>query len=206
MGRYLGPSCRRCRAVGEKLFLKGTRCQTGKCAAEKRSSPPGKQRKRFRKLSDYAIRLKEKQKLRWMFGLRERQFRKFFEQAERKKGATGEILLQLLHQRLDHIVYRMGFANSLKHARQLISHRFFKVEGEKVNISSYIVGEQQVIEVEEGKKDRLKRSLDSELSREIPGWLSVEKGKFRGKVIRIPTREEITIPVNEKLIVELYSR
>ena len=206
MGRYIGPNCRLCRAVGEKLFLKGSHCQTGKCALEKRNLPPGKQSKRFKKLSDYAIRLKEKQKLRWMFGLREKQFRRFFAQAERKRGATGEILLQLLLRRLDHIVYSMGFANSLKQARQLITHRFFRVEGKKVNIPSYIVGEQQMIEVEQGKRDKLKRSLDTEISREVPGWLSVEKDKFRGKVIRIPPREEITIPVDEKLIVELYSR
>ncbi|HIE43316.1 MAG TPA: 30S ribosomal protein S4, partial [Candidatus Omnitrophica bacterium] len=158
MGRYTGAVCRLCRVAKEKLFLKGERCFSPKCTVEKRDNSPGRGSKWQSKPSDYGIRVQEKQKLRRMFGVNERQFSRFFKMAARKKGVTGEILLTLLERRLDNIVFKMGFANSRPHARQLVTHKFFYVNGRKVNIPSYLVKEGEVIEVDKNKIDKLKRA------------------------------------------------
>lgn len=209
--RYTGPVCKLCKACGEKLFLKGDRCFSSKCAiaqkSEKRRVPTRSTRgRRRRRLSDYGVRLAEKQKLRRIYGLGEKDFKRLFDIASKKKGITGEILLSLLERRLDNIVFKMGFANSRAHARQLVTHKFFLVGKRKVSIPSYIVEEGEVIEVDPSKQGKLKNSISSDTSKEIPQWLSVDKKKFLGKMLRIPKREEITVPVEENLIVEFYSR
>lgn len=211
--KYTGPDCKLCKTAGEKLFLKGARCFTGKCAivkkTETRSRPIknlGRRRGRRTKLSDYGMRLKEKQKLRRIYGLAERSFRRFFEVASKKKGITGEVFLTLLERRLDNVVFRMGFANSRSHARQLVSHKFFVVGGRKVNIPSYLVKEGETIKVAANKQEKLKKSISVEAEKEIPLWLSVNRKNFGGKVLRFPKREEISVPVKENLIVEFYSR
>jgi small subunit ribosomal protein S4 len=209
--RYTGPVCKLCRAAGEKLFLKGDRCFTDKCAIVKRAETrkkPGRSRGRRRrlKLSDYGVRLVEKQKLKRIYGLAEKSSQRFFNMASKKKGITGEIFLTLLERRLDNVVFRMGFANSRAHARQLVTHKFFVVGGRKVNIPSYIVKEGEVIKVDTNKKDKLKKSISTESDKEIPQWLSVDRKKLEGKVLRIPKREEVSVPVEENLIVEFYSR
>lgn len=211
--KYTGPSCKLCRSAGEKLFLKGTRCSSSKCAivrkAETREKPSrstGRTTKRRTKLSDYGVRLKEKQKLKRIYGLAERGFRRLFDMASNKKGITGEVFLTLLERRLDNIVFRMGFANSRAHARQLVSHKFFNVGGRKVNIPSYLVKEGEVIKVGANKLEKLKKSMPTVAEREIPLWLSVDRKNFEGKILRLPKREEISIPVEENLVVEFYSR
>jgi small subunit ribosomal protein S4 len=207
--RYTGPVCKLCKACGEKLFLKGDRCFSSKCPivrkSEKRRTPT-RSRGRRRRLSDYGVRLAEKQKLRRIYGLGEKSFKRLFDMASQKKGITGEILLSLLERRLDNVVFRMGFATSRAHARQLVLHKFFNVGGRKVSIPSYIVEEGDTIEVAPSKQENLKNSIPSDTSREIPKWLSVNKKKFSGEILRIPERDEITVPVEESLIVEFYSR
>lgn len=207
--RYTGPVCKLCRAYGEKLFLKGDRCFTDKCPIVKRSKTrkkPASSTRRRTRLSDYGVRLAEKQKVRKMYGLTEKSFRRFFDMASQKKGITGEILLSLLERRLDNIVFRMGFANSRAHARQLIIHKFFTVDGRKVNIPSHIVKEGEVIKVDANKREKLKKSISTGVEREIPLWVSADRKKFEGKVLRPPKREEFSILVQENLIVEFYSR
>ncbi len=207
MGRYIGASCRLCRREGGKLYLKGTRCDTPKCALENRGNrTPGVQGDRFRKLSDYGVRLREKQKLKRIYGMREKQFRRLFGEAARRKGVTGEIFLILLERRFDNIVYRMGMASSRKEARQLITHGFFLVNGKILNIPSYVVKEGDVIEVKKSKQDKIKEILERVPTRTVPVWLEMDMEKFVGKVLRFPLREEIDIPVEEHMVVELYSR
>jgi small subunit ribosomal protein S4 len=208
VARYNGPLCRICRREGEKLFLKGERCYTEKCAVERRKYPPGQHGQNRGKLSDYGIQLREKQKARRSYGLVERQFRKYFSEAERQKGSTGEVLLQLLERRLDNIVFRMGFAVNRREARQFISHGHFVVNGRAVNVPSYLVKAGDVIEVKEKSRDLpgIADNLSKIEHRGIPNWLEVDSTNFKGKILSIPSRDEIQIPVQEQLVVELYSK
>lgn len=208
MGRYIGPLCRICRREGEKLFLKGDRCYTEKCSIERRKYPPGQHGQGYRKLSDYGLQLREKQKVRRMYGILERQFRRYFHEAEKKKGITGEVLLQLIECRLDSIVYRMGFATNRRRSRQLISHGHILVNGKVVNIPSYEVKAGDIVEVKESSRNipDIADSLAKSEHRGLPTWLEVDTSNFRGKVLHIPSREEIQLPIQEQLIVELYSK
>jgi len=208
VARYIGALCRICRREGEKLFLKGDRCYTEKCAVERRKYPPGQHGQGYRKLSDYGFQLREKQKVRKTYGLLERQFRRYFYDAERKKGITGEVLLQLIESRLDNTVYRMGFAPNRRRARQLISHGHILVNGKKVNLPSYAVNEGDLVEVKESSKNipEIVDSLSRSEHRGIPAWVEVDGVNLKGKVLRIPSRDEIQLPVQEQLIVELYSK
>jgi len=214
MARYNGPACRLCRRETTKLFLKGTRCFTEKCAVERRGYAPGQHgvaqggRGGSRKQSEYARQLREKQKVKRMYGLLEDQFRLYFQKAERQKGITGENLLLLLERRLDNMVYRMGFATSRAEARQLIRHGHFTVGSRKVNIPSYLVKAGQVVTVKERsrKVTRIVEALEQAERRGVPEWLEVSKDNFTAHVKVLPARAEITMPINEKLIVELYSK
>jgi small subunit ribosomal protein S4 len=191
-----------------KLFLKGQRCQTDKCAFERRSYGPGQQGTRRRKVSEYGIHLNEKQKVRRIYGVLEKQFRLYFEKAERKRGATGPVLLQLLELRLDNVVHRLGFAPSLKQARLLVNHNHFMVNGKKANIPSMLMKVGDVIEVKENSRKIpvIQESLSSSVHRGVPSWLELQSEQFQGKVIQLPSRENITLPIEEQLIVEYYSR
>lgn len=208
LARYTGPLCRICRREGEKLFLKGDRCYTEKCAIDRRKYPPGQHGQGYRKLSDYGIQLREKQRVRKTYGLLERQFRRYFEEAERRKGITGEVLLQLLERRLDNIVYRMGFASNRRQARQFVNHGHFLVNGKKITLPTYEVKGGDVIEVAESGKNihEITDSVVKAVHRGIPAWVEVDSENMRGKVLHIPSREEIQLPVKEQLIVELYSK
>ncbi len=208
MARYTGPLCRTCRRAGEKLFLKGERCYTEKCAIERRKYPPGQHGQTYRKMSDYGIQLSEKQKCRRAYGILERQFRKYFREAEKHKGITGEVLLQLLESRLDNVVYRMGFASDRQMARQLISHGHILVNGKRVNVPSYTVKKGEMVEVKESSRDipEILDSLTKAEHRGMPPWVEVDSTNIRGKVVYIPSREEIQFPIQEQLIVELYSK
>lgn len=208
MARYTGPQCRLCRRETEKLFLKGDRCYTEKCAVERRQYPPGQHGQRRGKLSDYGIQLREKQKVRNSYGLLEGQFRLYFAEAASRKGVTGEVLLQLLETRLDNIVYRMGFAPNRTSARQLVGHRHFTVNGKLVNVPSFRVKAGDVVAVREKSRDldAIKDSLSRVEQRGIPSWIEVDADKFTGKVVQIPSREEIPVTAQEQLIVELYSK
>jgi small subunit ribosomal protein S4 len=208
MARYIGALCRICRREGGKLFLKGDRCYTEKCAVERRKYPPGQHGQGFRKLSDYGIQLREKQKVRKMYGLLERQFRRYFYAAERKKGITGEMLLKLIESRLDTVVFRMGFAPNRRRARQLIGHGHIIVNGKEVNLPSCEIKGGDIVEVKEASRNmpEIVDSLSKSEHRGIPGWVEVESANFRGKVLHIPSRDEIQLPVQEQLIVELYSK
>jgi small subunit ribosomal protein S4 len=191
-----------------KLFLKGERCYTEKCAIDRRNYAPGQHGQSRRKFSDYGTQLREKQKVKRLYGLLENQFRNTFKEADRQKGITGEILLFLLERRLDNTVYRLGFANSRNEARQLVRHSHFSVNQSKVNIPSYLVKPGDVIEVREKSKKvvRIQEALEGVARRGIPQWLELDKDQMKGSVKSMPTREEITIPIQEKLIVELYSK
>jgi small subunit ribosomal protein S4 len=208
MARYIGALCRICRREGEKLFLKGDRCYTEKCAVERRKYPPGEHGQGFKKLSDYGIQLREKQKLRKMYGVLERQFRRYFHAAERKKGVTGEVLLQLIESRLDTMVFRMGFAPNRRRARQIVGHGHIQVNGRATNLPSYQVKKGDVIEVKAASRDipEIVDSLSKSEYRGIPGWVEVDNASFKGKVVHIPSRDEIQLPVQEQLVVELYSK
>lgn len=208
LARYSGALCRICRRETEKLFLKGDRCFTEKCAVERRQYPPGQHGQRRGKLSDYGIQLREKQKVRNLYGVFERQFRKYFHSAERKKGVTGEVLLQLLEMRLDNIVYKMGFAPNRRSSRQLIGHGHFLVNGRKVNIPSFSVQVGDVVEVSEKSRDlpAINDSLSRIEQKGVPSWIEIDIQNFKGKVLQIPAREDIQIPAQEQLIIELYSK
>ncbi len=208
MARYTGALCRICRREGEKLFLKGDRCYTEKCAIDRRKYPPGQHGQAYRKLSDYGIQLREKQKVRKIYGLLEREFRLYFLDAEREKGITGEVLLQLLESRLDNIVYRMGFAPNRRKARQFVTHGHFLVNGKMVSLPSYEVKAGDFVEVKESSRDipEITDSLSKAEHRGIPPWVEVDSANMRGKVVHIPSREEIQLPVQEQLVVELYSK
>jgi small subunit ribosomal protein S4 len=197
-----------CRRENLKLFLKGERCYTEKCAFERRNYPPGQHGQERKKLSDYGAQLREKQKVKRMYGLLETQFRNVFKEAERQKGITGEILLSLLERRLDNTIYRLGFASTRSEARQLVRHNHFLVNQTKVNIPSYLVKPGDVIEVREKSKKvgRILEAIEGVARRGIPQWLELDKDQMKGIVKDLPTRADITIPIQEKLIVELYSK
>jgi small subunit ribosomal protein S4 len=208
LARYTKSVCRLCRRENLKLFLKGERCYTEKCAIDRRNYVPGQHGQSRRKFSDYGAQLREKQKVKRLYGLLESQFRNTFKEADRQKGITGEVLLFLLERRLDNAVYRLGFANSRNEARQLVRHSHFSVNQSKVNIPSYLVKPGDVIEVREKSKKvvRIQEALEGVARRGIPQWLELDKDQMKGSVKSMPTREEITIPIQEKLIVELYSK
>lgn len=208
MARYTKSACRLCRRENLKLFLKGERCYTEKCAIDRRNYAPGQHGQSRKKFSDYGAQLREKQKVKRLYGLLESQFRNTFKEADRQKGITGEVLLFLLERRLDNAVYRLGFANSRDEARQLVRHNHFSVNQSKVNIPSYLVKPGDLIEVREKSKKvvRIQEALEGVARRGIPQWLELDKDQMRGSVKSMPTREEITIPIQEKLIVELYSK
>ncbi len=208
MARYTKSVCRLCRRENLKLFLKGERCYTEKCAIERRNYPPGQHGQNRRKFSDYGSQLREKQKVKRLYGILENQFRNTFKEADRRKGITGEILLALLERRLDSTVYRLGFANSRNEARQLVKHNHFLVNQTKVNIPSYLVKPGDTIQLREKSKKvvRILESLEGVARRGVPQWLELDKEQLKGSVKSLPTREDITIPIQEKLIVELYSK
>ena len=206
MSRYTGPVCRICRREGMKIFLKGERCYTEKCEIEKRNYPPGVHVETRGKMTEYGIRLREKQKLRRMYGLTENQFKRFFEMAERAKGITGTNLLVLLERRLDSMVFRLGFAVSRSEARQLVSHGHVTVSGRKVTIPSYTVKERDEIAIRTKDLASVQNALESVVRRGVPSWLELDKEAMKGMVKLLPSREDITMPIKEQLIVEYYSR
>lgn len=208
MARYKESVCRLCRREGLKLFLKGDRCYGEKCAFERRGYAPGDHGQIRKKYSDYGVQLREKQKLKRMYGLLERQFRGYFEKADRQKGITGTNLLLFLERRLDNMVFRMGFANSRTEARQLVRHNHFLVNGKPVNIPSYLVNVGGQIQVREKsrKVERIREAMEIVARRGIPQWLELDKSNFSGVIKALPSREELVMPVQEQLIVELYSK
>ncbi len=209
MGRYIGAVCRLCRRQGEKLFLKGTRCQTEKCAAAKRAYPPGQHGQgRRQKLSNYGMQLKEKQKVKRIYGVLERQFRKYFKIASKTKGVTGKMLLQLLERRLDNVVFRMGLGISRSQARQIVRHNLIAVNSRRVNIPSYLVDKDDLIEIKAKDKVKIKIKDNLELSKDrtVPSWLEFSATDMKGKVLRLPEKTDIQQPIQEQLIVELYSK
>lgn len=208
MARYTDASCRLCRREGEKLFLKGERCYTNKCAVGKRPYAPGQHGEKKKKMSEYGLQLREKQKARRFYGILEGQFRKYFEMAAHKKGITGENLLQILELRLDNAVYRLGLATSRPEARQLVNHAHFLVNGSKVNIPSYLLKVGDTITVAETSKSSPKIKAINEItgSKVIPKWLDFNAEELSGKVSALPAREDIDLPIREHLIVELYSK
>jgi small subunit ribosomal protein S4 len=209
MARYVGAVCRLCRREGMKLFLKGERCYTEKCAIEKRNFPPGQHGKtRKAKLAGYGVQLREKQKVKRIYGVLEDQFRRYFEAAERQRGITGETLLQLLERRLDNVAYRMGLATSRPQARQLVRHGHLQVNSRKVDVPSYSVRVGDVISVRETsqKGAAVQHAIEEVKGRGLPDWLSFDVEKMSGRIMSLPTREQINLPVQEQLIVELYSK
>ena len=208
MARYTGPVCKLCRREGEKLFLKGERCLTDKCAIERRNYPPGQHGRTRVRQSEYRLQLREKQKARFTYGLMEEQFRRFFEEAERMPGVTGENLLQLLERRLDNVVYRLGFADSRRQARQLVTHGHFGLNGRRNNIPSTLVEPGDVISVVESSRDLeyFKQRREFLKTYTPPNWLSLDPENLTGRVLYLPSRAEIDTKVNEALIVEYYSR
>jgi len=209
MARYIGPVCRLCRREGMKLFLKGERCYTDKCAIEKRNVPPGQHgRSRKAKMVGYGVQLREKQKVKRTYGVLENQFRRYFEAADRQKGVTGELLLQFLERRLDNVVYRLGFATSRAQARQLVRHGHFLVNGKKVDIPSYSVRSGDTVSVRSGSAENatIQHAMEEVKGRGIPEWLLFDSATTSGRISQLPTREQINLPVQEQLIVELYSK
>lgn len=208
MARYRDADCKLCRREGLKLFLKGDRCFGPKCALEKRNYPPGEHGQRRIKPTDYSMQLREKQKMKRIYGVMEGQFRKYFSMAERQKGITGENLLRILEQRLDNVVHRLGFAVSRSQARQLVRHGHFQVNGRPVNIPSYLLKAGDRIEVRQKSRELLpvKASLEAAKKRALPPWLELDMANLTGVVKGLPTRDEIAIPVQEQLIVSLYSK
>lgn len=208
MARYIGAKCRLCRREGEKLFLKGEKCHTSKCAIENRAFPPGQHGQRRSRLSDYATQLREKQKMRRVYGVLEKQFRLYYKMADNKKGSTGENLLQLLENRLDNVVYRMGFGVSRSEARQLVRHNAITVNGKKVTIPSFQVSADDVIAVREAGKTqlRIKAALELAAQHGFSDWVEVDVDKMQGTYKNVPERSELPAEINEHLIVELYSK
>ena len=208
MARYTDAVCRLCRREGQKLFLKGDRCYTDKCAADRRPYPPGQHGQGRTKTSEYGLQLREKQKAKRYYGVLERQFRGYFDMASKRKGKTGENLLSILETRLDNTIYRLGFAMSRAEARQLVLHGHFLVNGRKVNIPSFLVKPGMIISLKEKSRslDKLKMVIDANLSRVPPKWLEYDTNALIAKVSTTPTREDIDFPIEEQLIVELYSK
>lgn len=208
MARYCESVCRLCRRENQKLFLKGERCYTDKCSFERRGYPPGQHGQGRIKFSEYGLQLREKQKVKRVYGLMEKEFRLTFERAEKMKGITGNNLIGLLERRLDSVSYRMGFASSRKEARQLVLHNHLLVNGKAVNIPSFVVRKGDTVEVREKsqKTTRVLSALEGLKRREVPQWLEVDSNTFKGKVRDLPSRDDVTLPMEERLIVELYSK
>ena len=208
MARYKDEQCRICRREGQKLFLKGSRCYTDKCSVTRRNYAPGQHGQKRTKLSEYGTQLREKQKTRSFYGVGEKQFRKYFEMASSKKGITGTVLLQILESRLDNVVYRLGLGASRPQARQLVTHGNIEVNGVKTDVASYLVKPGDVISVRESKKDNtiIKSNIEAGSVRPIPEWLELDSKNLSAKVLRTVNREEIDLPVEEHLIIELYSK
>lgn len=208
MARYTGPSCKLCRREGKKLYLKGERCTSGKCALDRRSTAPGQHGAAKKKMGEYGIQLREKQTTRRYYGVLEKQFKNYYEEAARKEGMTGENLLVLLERRLDNTIYRMGLAESHKEARQLVLHAHFTLNGKKVNIPSILVKPGDVIAVKEASRssEKFKALAEALESKTAPKWLDVNKTDLSAKVVALPAREDIDYDFNEQLIVELYSK
>lgn len=206
MARYIGASCRLCRREGQKLFLKGDRCYSPKCAIDKRNYAPGQHGQSRKKISEYGLQLREKQKAKRFYGVLETQFRNYFDKATKKKGMAGENLLIMLETRLDNAVFRMGFASSRKEARQLVRHGHFTVNGTKQNIPSFAVKAGDVIKVKEKSTASPKFKEIRDMSISVPSWITVDVDKLEGKVVTLPRREDIDTPIAEHLIVELYSK
>ena len=208
MGRYTGPSCRLCRREGMKLFLKGTKCTSPKCPIEKRNFPPGQHGQKRIRLSDYGMQLREKQKVKRVYGLYERQFRGLFADAQKATGVTGAKLLELLERRLDNTVYRAGFAASRREGRQAVHHRWFRVNGRMVNVPSYQVRTGDVVQVvaAETLQKRVRDIQERTKDRQVPTWLTVDAKTLTATVARIPGRDDVHLPIQEQLIVELYSK
>ncbi len=208
MARYTGAVCRFCRRENQKLFLKGDRCFTEKCAFERRAYPPGQHGQGRIKFSEYGLQLREKQKVRRMYGLLEKQFRNLFAKAERLKGITGENFLGMLERRLDNVVYRAGFANSRSEARQLVRHGHFLVNGKKINIPSLLIskGDEVVVREKSQSLTQIKASIEASKRKEIPQWLEMSPAEFKVKARDLPVRDDVTAPIEERLIVELYSK
>jgi small subunit ribosomal protein S4 len=208
MARYIGSVCKQCRREGEKLFLKGTRCYTDKCAIERRPYPPGQHGQRRTKISDYGIQLREKQKLKRIYGVQEKPMRNMFSAASRAKGVTGENLLTQLERRLDNVVYKIGFAASRKEARQMVKHMHFTLNGKVANVPSMIVSVNDIVALTEKSKAsaKLTGGLEANSMREVPAWLDVDKANFKATIKDLPKREDITSQIEERLIVELYSK
>jgi len=208
MARYTGSVCRLCRREGQKLFLKGEKCYTDKCPVVRRPYAPGQHGQNRKKLSEYGLQLREKQKARRYYGVLESQFEKYFEMASKRKGVTGENLLQILESRLDNVIYRLGFATSRPEARQLVRHGHFNVNGKRVNIPSYLVEEGDVISFREKSRnlEKIKSILESTEGRVIPKWLDLNRDTLEAKVVTLASREDIDLPIEEQLIVEYYSK
>ena len=209
MGRYIDAVCRLCRRQGEKLFLKGTKCQTEKCPANKRAYPPGQHGQgRRQKISNYGLQLKEKQKVKRIYGVLEKQFRRYFKIASKTKGVTGKVLLQLLERRLDNVVFRMGLGISRSQARQIVRHNLISVNSRRVNIPSFLVDKDDLVAIncKDKVKIKIKDNLELAKDRTIPAWLAFSADEMKGKVLRLPEKNDIQQPISEQLIVELYSK
>ena len=209
MARYIGPVCRLCRREGMKLFLKGERCYSEKCAIEKRNVPPGQHgRSRRAKMVGYGVQLREKQKVKRTYGVLENQFRRYFEAADRQKGITGALLLQMLERRMDNVIYRLGLATSRAQARQLVRHGHFSVNGRKVDIPSFALRQGDTVAVRGSSAENatIGHAMEEVKGRGIPEWLSFDPGTLSGRIAQLPSREQINLPVQEQLIVELYSK
>ena len=208
MGRYTEARCRLCRREGEKLFLKGVRCNTPKCAMAKRPAIPGQHMQTRQKLSNYGVQLRQKQKVKRMYGVLEKQFRRYFEVASRSKGVTGKVLLQLLERRIDNVVFRLGLAVSRPQARQIVRHNFVYVNNKRVNIPSFLVGVNDAIQLKpkDKAKDKLKENLELSKDRSVPSWLEFVPQEFKARIVRLPEKDDIPATIQEQLIVELYSK
>ncbi|HLE12059.1 MAG: 30S ribosomal protein S4 [Bdellovibrionales bacterium RIFOXYD12_FULL_39_22] len=208
MSRHIGSVCKLCRRESEKLFLKGSRCYTDKCAIERRGYPPGQHGQRRAKISDFGVQLREKQKLKRLYGIQERPMRNVFQLATRMKGITGENLLALIERRLDNVVYRIGFASSRKEARQLVKHKHFTINGKKANVPSMKVDKGDIIELVKGSREsaKLVGALEANAMREVPAWIEVDKHNFKGIIRDLPKRDDITSKIEERLVVELYGK
>lgn len=209
MARNIGAACRSCRREGLKLYLKGDRCYSDKCSYERRAFGPGQHgQARFKKLSDYAIQLREKQKVKSMYGMLESQFRLYFQRADSQKGVTGENLLILLERRLDNTVFRIGFASSRGQARQLVRHKHILINGKKVDIPSFLISDGDVVSLKEKSRANggINENLEAVARRGVPSWVELDKDNYKATIKALPNREEITMPIKEQLIVELYSK
>jgi small subunit ribosomal protein S4 len=208
MAKYSGSVCRLCRRENQKLFLKGDRCNTEKCAFERRGYPPGQHGQGRIKFSEYGLQLREKQKIKRIYGLLEKQFRSMFEKAENAKGVTGNNLLTSLERRLDNVAYRAGFANSRNEARQLVRHGHFTVNGKRVDVPSYLIGKGDTLEVREKSRNvaRIAGAIEGVKRREIPQWIELDAASLSARVRDLPARDDVTAPMEERLVVELYSK